>query len=183
MKKKPVFCWADPDNEFMAWELQPNEIISDDDAYYKLDFENFDFKQLDECGQSLFQRDKIKQFLDSYHIKMNVEDYITLRNFQHYMHTVWHNYDANVPYRKEIFKLKHRGKDNPMLLSDAFKWKFAGSMESSLLAQDVFPALWHRIQGLFWACVLGTISRRKRWRDTKEWEPACVFNSIFWVSK
>ena len=135
MKKKPVFNWACPDKKFIAYDLEPNEIFSEEYAYYKLDVSNFDFDKID-ARRALFDKAKMQQFLDDYRIKIRAEDYITLFNLQSYMHMMWPEHSKNRPYRKEIFKISHRGKDNPMWLSEAFnKYKIAACIECALFAQ------------------------------------------------
>ncbi len=135
MKKKPVFNWACPDKKFIAYDLEPNEIFSEEYAYYKLDVSNFDFDKID-ARRALFDKTKIQQFLDDYKIKISVEDYIILFNLQSYMHMMWPDYSKNRPHRREIFQESHRGKDNPMWLSETFnKYKIAACIECALFAQ------------------------------------------------
>ena len=135
MKKKPVFNWACPDKKFIAYDLEPNEIFSEEYAYYKLDVSNFDFDKID-ARRALFDKAKIQQFLDDYKIKIRAEDYITLFNLQSYMHMMWPDHAENRPHRREAFQISHRGKDNPMWLSEAFnKHKIAACIECALFAQ------------------------------------------------
>ena len=119
MKKRPVFNWADDNTKFMAYELEPNEIFSEEYAYYKLDVSNLNFEKID-ARRMMFDRDKIQEFLNSNNIRISVEDYITLLNLQDYIHMMWPEHAKNRRYRKEIFKISRRGKDNPMWLSEAF---------------------------------------------------------------
>ena len=133
MKKNPVFRWADPDKKFMVWDLEPNEVFSEEYAYYKLDMENFNFQQIDE-RRKLFVRENIKKFLDSCGIKISADEFITLFNLQSYIHMMWPEHGKRRPYREEVFKACRRGKDNPMWLSDAFNRQIAACVECSLLA-------------------------------------------------
>lgn len=135
MKKKPVFNWANPSDKYMAWELEPNEVLGADYGYYKLDFENFDFNKIDERAK-LFDRDKMQRFLDAYKINIGVEEMIILFNLQSYIHVKWPEHAVNRSDMYEIFKASRcGGKDNPMLLSEAFNKKIAACVECSLLAQ------------------------------------------------
>ena len=133
MKKKPVFNWANPDKKFVAYELEPNEIFSENGICYKLDFENFNFSKIDE-REKLFEKD-IKRFLDAYGINISVDKYLDLYNLQSYIEMVWPEHDKNRSHKKEIFKSSRCSKDNPMLLSEAFDKKIATHLECSLLAQ------------------------------------------------
>lgn len=134
MKKNPVFRWADPDKKFMVWDLEPNEVFSEEYAYYKLDMENFNFQQIDE-RRKLFVRENLQNFLDSCNIKISVDEFITLFNLQSYIHMMWPEHGKRRPYREDVFKACRRGKDNPMWLSDAFNRQIAACVECSLLAQ------------------------------------------------
>ena len=135
MKKRPVFNWACPDKKFMVWDLQPNEVFSEEYTYYKLDVSNLGFDKID-ARMALFDKEKIQKFLDSNKIKIPVEDYITLFNLQSYIHMMWPEHAKNRPYREEIFKISHYDKDNPMCLSESFnKHKVAACIESALFAQ------------------------------------------------
>lgn len=134
MKKRPVFNWADPDRKFMAWDLEPNEIFSEEYAYYKLDVSNFDFDKID-ARKKLFDSDHIRKFLDSHKINVGVDEFINLMNLQSYMYMMWPEHAKNRPFREDVFKISHCNKNNPMLLSEAFRKKIAGCVECSLLAQ------------------------------------------------
>ena len=134
MKKTPVFNWANPDKKFMVWDLEPNQIFSEEYAHYKLDFENFNFKKIDE-RKKLFDSRQIKKFLDSHKINIDVDEFITLMNLQSYIYMMWPEHAKNRPFREDIFKISRYGKDNPMLLSEAFNKKIAACVECSLLAQ------------------------------------------------
>ena len=68
-------------------------------------------------------------------LKINVDEYITLLNLQDYIHMKWPNHAKKRPFREEVFKANHRGKDNPMWLSDAFNKGIAACVECCLLAQ------------------------------------------------
>ena len=134
MKKRLVFKWADAENKYMIWDLEPNEIVGSDYGYYKLDSYNFNFAKIDE-RRKMIDSVKMQKFLDSAGIKIPVEDFITLLNFQDYIHMMWPDHAKNRTNRYDVFKSKHRGKDNPMWLSDAFRWQIAACIECSLLAQ------------------------------------------------
>ena len=134
MKKKNIFKWANPDKKFMVYDLEPNEIFSEEYAYYALDVSNFNFEKID-ARRVLFDKTVIKRFLDENKIRINVDDFITIFNLQSYIHMMWPDHAKSRPYREEIFAQNHRGKNNPMLLSDAFKKQIAACVECCLLAQ------------------------------------------------
>lgn len=135
MKKKPVFNWANPSDKYMAWKLEPNEVLGAAYGYYKLDFENFDFNKIDERAK-LSDRAKMQCFLDAYKINIGIDGMIILFNLQDYIHMKWPDHAVNRPDMYEIFRASRcGGKDNPMLLSEAFNKKIAACVECSLLAQ------------------------------------------------
>lgn len=118
----------------MVADLMPNEVFSEEYAYYKLDVENFDFAKID-ARRKLFNRDGIKKFLDAKNIKMDVDEFIAIYNLQDYIQMMWPEHAKNRPFREDIFRETHHHKDNPMLLSEAFRRKIAACIECSLLAQ------------------------------------------------
>jgi hypothetical protein len=134
MKKKNIFKWADPTKKFICYDLEPNEVFSEEYAYYKLDVSNLNFDKID-ARRALFNKEVLQRFLDENKIKINVDDFITIFNLQSYIHMFWPDHAKDRPHREEIFKNSHRGKDNPMWLSDAFNKKIAACVECCLLAQ------------------------------------------------
>lgn len=137
MKKRPVFQWADPDKKFMVADLIPNEVFSAEYTHYKLDAENFNFNKIDE-RRKLFDREKIQKFLDAKNIKIGVDDFIAIYNFQDYMQMMWPEHAKNRPFREDVLRISRCNKDNPMLLSETFRRKIAACVECSLLAQMYF---------------------------------------------
>ena len=134
MKKRTVFRDAAPDKKFMVWELEPNEIFSEEYAYYKLDVGNLNFDTID-ARRALFNKTVLQRFLDENKIRISVDDFITIFNLQSYIHMFWPEHAKDRPHREDVFKNSRRGKDNPMWLSDAFNKKIAACVECCLLAQ------------------------------------------------
>lgn len=124
-----VFC-----DKFRAKDIASGDVVPFRNQYYLMDPENFHFEKID-AHNSKIDKQKIKKFLDDKKIDVSVNEFMTLWNFQVWIHMMYPERSKYKALRSETMQMLKNSMKNPTPLSQAFERKIVMCTETSALAQ------------------------------------------------